>query len=302
VPGVNALPRVSIGVPVYNGDRYLAQALESILGQTLDDLEVVVCDNASSDGTEEIARSIAARDSRVRYVRNAENLGVAANFNKTFHLSRAKYFKWSSSDDLCAPTLVERCVECLDEHPDAMLAYGRTRLINGAGTPLRDIDENLHLLDPLPSSRFLNAIRALKLCNVHYGVMRSELLRRTRLLGNYPHSDTVLIPEMSLYGTFHELPEVLFSRRLHGEASSSFTTDEQFIAYYLPHAAVAPRFMDWRLILEHARSVLRARVGIAERVRLLGIVARLVSWNRNSLARELISPRGSRTVGRAGTE
>ena len=97
-------PRVSLGFPVYNGERYLAAALDSLLGQTFRDLEVVICDNASTDRTAELCAAYAARDARVRYHRNPTNLGAAPNFNRTFELSRGEYFKWAAHDDVCAPT------------------------------------------------------------------------------------------------------------------------------------------------------------------------------------------------------
>ena len=98
-----AHPRVSIGLPVYNGELFLENALDSILSQTYSDFELIISDNASDDKTEEICRSYAARDKRVRYSRNAHNLGAAPNYNRVYHLARGRYFKWASHDDVLAP-------------------------------------------------------------------------------------------------------------------------------------------------------------------------------------------------------
>lgn len=94
------VPGVSVGLPVYNGERYLAAAVDTILGQTFEDFELIIADNASTDGTAAIARDFAKRDARVRYVRNATNIGAIANFNLVFKLARGEYFKWNGYDDM----------------------------------------------------------------------------------------------------------------------------------------------------------------------------------------------------------
>src|SRR5262245_11232182 len=82
-----AKPRVSIGMPVYNADKFLPEALQSLVNQSFADFEIVISDNASTDRTEEICRSYAQRDQRIRYFRNTTNIGVFRNFNQVFHLS-----------------------------------------------------------------------------------------------------------------------------------------------------------------------------------------------------------------------
>ena len=93
-------PRVSIGLPVYNGDRYLRETIEGLLNQTFSDFELVICDNASTDRTQDICNEYCLLDKRVRYYRNNENIGAGKNFNKAFSLSQGKYFKWAACDDL----------------------------------------------------------------------------------------------------------------------------------------------------------------------------------------------------------
>ncbi|MEO1346882.1 MAG: glycosyltransferase family A protein, partial [Pseudomonadota bacterium] len=122
----NQSPRVTIGVPVYNGDAYLAEALDSILNQTFTDFEVIISDNASTDGTEQICRDYAARDDRVRYIRQEKNLGAAPNFNLLVPIARGEYFKWAASDDLIAPEFLNYCVEALEKEFDASLAMTQT--------------------------------------------------------------------------------------------------------------------------------------------------------------------------------
>src|SRR2546428_8185883 len=125
------IPRVSIGLGVYNGQVFLNQTLDSILAQTFDDFELIISDNASTDGTEEICREYAARDGRIRYSRNATNIGSNGNFKRVFQLATGEYFRWSAADDLFAPTSLQECVNVLDDHPKVVLCYPRTILIDG---------------------------------------------------------------------------------------------------------------------------------------------------------------------------
>jgi glycosyltransferase involved in cell wall biosynthesis len=90
------IPRVSIGLPVFNGEKYLAEALDSILSQTYRDFKLIISDNASTDRTEQICREYAAKDRRIRYYRNEKNIGAPKNFNRVFELSSGKYFRWDA--------------------------------------------------------------------------------------------------------------------------------------------------------------------------------------------------------------
>src|ERR671915_430558 len=97
-------PLVSIGLPVYNGANYLRKAVETILEQSYESLELIISDNASTDDTADICRDLSARDARIRVSRNAQNVGAARNYNIVFNAARGKYFKWAAHDDVLAPT------------------------------------------------------------------------------------------------------------------------------------------------------------------------------------------------------
>jgi len=130
------IPAVSIGLPVYNGDRFLRQAVESILNQTFGDFELIISDNASTDGTEEMCRGLAAQDPRVRYVRNARNIGGGRNANQVFELARASFFKWHPHDDYIAPEYLERCIEVLRRDPSVILCLSKVRVVGVEGEVL----------------------------------------------------------------------------------------------------------------------------------------------------------------------
>ncbi|MGE3845168.1 MAG: glycosyltransferase family 2 protein, partial [Vicinamibacterales bacterium] len=173
-------PRVSIGIPVFNGERFLGETLESILGQTYDDLEIVISDNASTDGTADICTAAARRDSRVFYHRNPHNLGIAPNCNRAFALATGEFYKLADYDDLLAPEFVSRCVEGLDAHPGAAVCFPRTRLIDDEGRIVGEFEPPASACSPDAHVRF----RSLVLEPDHIvsqasGLMRSALVRQT---------------------------------------------------------------------------------------------------------------------------
>src|SRR4051794_21949091 len=129
-------PRVSIGLPVFNGDDFLEQAIESLLGQTFTDFELLISDNASTDRTEEICRRFVARDPRVQYWRNPRNIGGMRNANLTFERARGEYFRWAAHDDICGPTMLERLVAELDTRPDVAVVFAAAVAIDVHGEPL----------------------------------------------------------------------------------------------------------------------------------------------------------------------
>src|SRR5262245_39989679 len=127
-------PRVSIGLPVFNGEKYLARALNSLLSQDFEDFELIVSDNASTDLTEDICREFSAKDQRVRYYRNETNIGATKNYNRVFDLARGEFFKWASHDDECHPSLVRRCMEQFQQAPpSAVLVYSKADIIDDFG-------------------------------------------------------------------------------------------------------------------------------------------------------------------------
>src|SRR6516164_196463 len=120
---MTSVPRLSIGLPVYNGEKYLAESLDSLLGQTFEDFELIISDNASTDSTGDICQRYAKQDSRIRYIRQPRNIGLAANHNFVIGQARGDLFKWAADDDLCARDLVRDCVDALDEYPRVVLTH-----------------------------------------------------------------------------------------------------------------------------------------------------------------------------------
>ncbi len=219
-------PRLSIGLPVYNGQRFLRVTLDSLLAQTYRDFELIICDNCSTDSTEKICREYADREPRIRYFRNEKNIGPAPNYNRCFELARGELFKWTAADDLIAPDFLEKCIVELDRNPDAVAVYSATREIGPDGEPLFDHDTELDLASSSVAARlahyaFVNHRKhhATEL----WAVMRSDVLRQWQpSKGSFPSADRVVIVRLILRGTMPRLHEILFFNRSHGDRSQTY--------------------------------------------------------------------------------
>jgi glycosyltransferase involved in cell wall biosynthesis len=211
---MRAGPRLSIGLPVYNGEKYLAQSIDALLGQSYEDFELIVCDNASTDGTAEICQRYLKQDPRIRYYRQPRNIGSSPNHNFAFAQARGELFKWASNDDLYAPELMERCIEALDEYPDVVLAHSWTALIDGSGAVTEKIEYPLATASPRAPERFRSTLYA-KAGDDMYGVVRTNVLRRTALQASYHHADRTITTEVALHGPFYQVQDWLYFRRDH---------------------------------------------------------------------------------------
>ena len=307
---MTAAPRVSIGLAVYNGERYLSESLDSILKQTFEDFELIICDNASTDQTDVLCRAYAERDRRVRYHRNTLNLGAARNYQLAFEMSSAPYFRWAAYDDLIAPELLARCVEVLDREASVVLAYPKTKLLEEEDGLISEseYEDGLHLSSPRASERFIKLVRRLRLCNAVYGLIRASELRKTALLGSYVGSDGPLLAELTLYGKFFEIPEYLFYRRRHPAAFSSQQDVQKLLQFYEPQTKRRAPLIAWHHLIAHLTAVNRAPLSIGEKIRLHRFLLRdairsrgdywyelttLVRRNRTAAVRRVGSPLNS---------
>ncbi|MFO0701290.1 MAG: glycosyltransferase [Nitrospira sp.] len=282
-------PKVSIGLPVYNGERYLAETIDSILAQTYTDFELIISDNCSTDGSREICRQYVERDSRVRFFPSDVNKGWAGNYCRVFELARGPYFRWAPSDDVFAPESVGACVEVLDAHPDAVLCYPKTILIDGTGSVIEPYEDNLDLRSDSPVVRFRMASDQIGLVNVIYGLMRTEQVRQTGLIRQYPGADIIFLIELSLYGQFLEINRPLFFRRMHEQASSSIKSSLPKLQAYLDPSRKGRCFAyQWKIFLDQVVAVLRGPLNFVERVRLLYFLARRAISSRDVYLRELV--------------
>ncbi len=261
-------PRLTIGLPVYNGQNYLTESLEAILGQTYEDFELLISDNASTDDTSEICRRFAKSDSRIRYIRQPYNIGLSPNHNFVIQEARGELFKSASHDDLYARDIVERCIHALDEHPEVVLAHSWTALIDEQGTvtslPNYPVATDL----TRPSDRFRSMLFD-GWSDDEGGVTRMEVLRRVSPHASYHFADRTFTIEIALHGPFFIVPEWLHFRRRHSEQAGIKNSARARCVTMDPRRAGRLRNPSVRLYGEYlwgfVRAVQRAPLDPAER-------------------------------------
>lgn len=299
-PSKNNKTRVSIGIPVYNGDRYLAAALDSFRAQSFGDFEIIVSDNASTDRTGDIARDYAGIDPRIRYVRQDRNIGAGPNHNCLLDLAESPYFKWAAHDDLYEPTYLEKCVAILDRRPDVVLAHSDGQMIDERSRPLtfnpiRQIytDRSGHevpkepanvCLSELPSERFDDVLHRLVWCSAMYGLFRRDIASHLTLKRNFYGSDKVLLSEMALLGKFHHIPEALFKKRYHATMSARLDADRRRVFMDTERPAASPYF---ELLKGYLKAAMRVGdIDRPERLRCIASIMRKTAraryWRRQA--------------------
>lgn len=279
--------RVSVGLPVYNGEQYLEEALRSLVDQSFTSFEVIVMDNASTDHTPSICRAFAARDERVRYVRSDVNRGAARNFNTSFELASGEYFKWAAHDDLCAPDFLLRCVEALDRDPSVVLAYPTPVRIDDLGRRKKAMSHRLDVSSPTPSTRFGQVMKKPNWCLPIFGVIRRSTLAATPLMEGVG-SDHALLAELSLHGRFHEVAEPLFLHREHaGRFVRSHKRTSEKEAWWDPAWAATRPLPKWHQLARYVGAVRRAPLDGPERLRCYAHVARWAGRSAGQLVGDL---------------
>ena len=285
----NRTPRVSIALPVFNGEGLIDRSIDSILVQSFEDFELVISDNGSTDRTEEICRSYAAKDQRIRYYRNHTNIGGAKNFAHAFELCSAEYFKWQSHDDELAPDFLLRCVEILDQNPSVVLAFSRMQIIDEDGNVKKTCEIVEDISFAKPQKRFAHL--ALQTHAVHHvwGLIRRNVLAQTPLLGPYIANDVPLVAEIGLYGPFYDCDESLFRLRAHSGRSVYAYPFYVRAAWFDPDKKGKMIFPNWRIFGEHCKAIGRAPLRWNER---LGCYVQmghwlLVHWNAAKLIMDL---------------
>jgi glycosyltransferase involved in cell wall biosynthesis len=218
------MPLVSIGLPVYNGENFVAEAIQCVLDQTVSNWELIICDNGSTDRTVSICRDYADHDDRIRIYQNVRNMGLAFNFNEVFRLSRGRYFKWITHDDLFTPGFIESCIRELEKDKRLVMAFPRLCYADAAGRPVRQQTSELSILGSTPESRVQELIalemRGTDIFWFLYGLIRRDVLEQTGLMGAYNGSDQVLLLEIALRGCLKQIDRELFLRREHNAAAT----------------------------------------------------------------------------------
>lgn len=218
---------VTIGMPLFNGERYIEGALRSLLAQSCGDFELLISDNCSTDRTADICRDYASRDQRISFHRNDANVGLARNQNSVIHRGRGKYFLLAHHDDIRSPDYLSATIPVMDQDESVVVCYTATQDIDEHGGPVERFEPELQFDSDDLRARFRDVIRIDHLCEPDFGLTRMSVLKRTRLHGNYADSDRVLLTELALHGRFHKLSTPLFFRRAHDAQSTATARSRQ---------------------------------------------------------------------------
>ena len=282
------MPRVSIGMPVYNGEEFIAEAIDSILNQSFTDFELLIADNASTDRSSEICREFSARDRRIRLLPSLVNRGAAWNFNRLFLESKGEYFKWAAVDDICSPSFLQKCVDVLDNDLDVVLCHCHTSKIDAKSENIGqwDWDNSMDVANPAINKRFRTQILAPHNCVHVFGLIRRAILAKTSLIGSYVGSDRVLLAELSLYGPSYVIPEYLFANRRHEENSVQLKRTELTEWFDMDNKGKTVLHA-WRFVGGLGMSILRAQIGPKSFLQCSAEILRYCKYKRAGLGENL---------------
>jgi len=283
------MPRVTIGMPVYNGDKYLAKAIDSVLNQTFADFELIISDNGSTDSSPDICQYYAKQDNRIRLYLYDVNRGAAWNHNNVIRLAEGEFFKWLACDDMLAPKFLERCLEAFQHFPESSVCFSKSIIIDENGDEVRQHSDGLHLAVPDKVERFRKCLfRKRGKINAVLGLIRRSALGKTSCLGNYNASDEVLMMNLALLGEFQELPEFLMYRRDHPDNSiRANPTAKDITLWFDPSRRPRIVLPKLRLAFEEMRCVVACELLWAERLICMKLIIKECWFSRKIVLRDI---------------
>ena len=282
-------PKVTVALPVFNGENFIDQALQAIRAQTFEDFEVVISDNASDDGTPDICMGHAVEDPRIRYFRYDDKVGAGHNFNRAFELARGEYFRWASHDDSTHPKFLEKCVEVLDHDPGVVLAHTKVEVIDALGNHVDYDDYGPQTGSESLRKRFFDLLFVHNKCFEVFGLIRTDQLRETGLMGAFPVGDRVLLCELAFRGRFHEVEDHLFLSRDHGNRSvRRLVTQAERAAWFNSRYEGKIPFPEWRTFVEYLKAIRRAPLGLLDRTWAYLYMVKWVRHYRKRMRRDVV--------------
>lgn len=300
-------PKVSLGLPVYNGENYLPQAINAVLAQTYKDYELIISDNGSTDNTETLCRAFVEKHPHFTYFRSDKNHGAAWNFNRVFELASGEYFKWVAHDDLMAPSFLTKCVSILDQDSSVVLCYPKAQIIDVDSKVVQNYDVKLDTDSQREGDRFRELVLSGHLCYEIFGLIRADALKKTPLIGSYGHSDGVLLTRLAFQGRFHEIPEYLFYARQHQNQSmgvyksehSSGRPDYYKYTQWFNTSSKSGKIIlpNWTILSQYLAALAAARIPMKERLSCLWTTVRWTKRHNQFLLQDLFMA-GKQITGR----
>lgn len=209
-------PLVTIGLPVYNGEKYVRRALDSLLAQDYEHFELIISDNASTDRTAEICREYVGKDRRIQYYRNASNMGAIWNFRRVLEMAQGEYFMWAAHDDQWEPAFMSSLARELETHPEAGVAMSAVERIQPDGTQY-DIVRYENETDPanMKHLQIAVAIAARKPYHLFiYGLFRTDLLKKALDVPPVVAGDRLFMCQMAMATKFRYVDQILYIRQM----------------------------------------------------------------------------------------
>lgn len=285
---------ISIGLPVYNAERYLPQTIDSLLAQDYPNFEVVITDNASTDRTADICRNYAGRNPQIRYYRHERNMGMYLNFNKAFELCRGDFFIWAGGHDYWDKNLLSSCVEEMLRFPDIVLCTPQYKHIDENGETISVTRTALDTRGRKASERFRAMLREPIFCFAVYSLMRANALRKTHLFSEAFFSDRILWAELGLNGEFYFTDKAyIYMRMFSARDSHEGRNEVDKVKRLIPpervksrSGIIMARFPFCQLNYRVLRALYASKIGLFDKLRLTFALPR--AWIINALNEQTI--------------
>lgn len=247
----DAAPLVTIGIPTFNRERGLRRAVESVLAQRHRPIELLICDNASTDGTRKLCLDLEGCHPGIRYLRQASNVGSVANFNRVFAEVSTPFFMWLGDDDWIDESYVELCLAVLLADPGAALVAGTACYHSDDDVVRHGVVMNLDAARP--ADRVAGYFALVEENGVFYGVARTSMLQQAMPIADEMGGDWFVVARLAYLGRVRTLPEVTIHRSVGGATRNLRNVAEsaglgwfQAAAPQLALSAFTARDIGWR--------------------------------------------------------
>lgn len=281
--------KVVIGLPVYNGQKYLGAAIESHLSQSFGDFDLVISDNGSTDATPDICAGYASKDARIKFLRSPENRGILWNHRRVFEAvdSPNQYFRWAGADDIMEPGLLQAMVEVLNLRPEVEAVVPDTKNIDEHGQVIGSMARTLDLQSTDVFERAHDVLVANYQHVIAYGLLRASTLRLMRTGPNYIGWDPIFVWELALRGQMVQLAGPVLLRRFHAGSISRVKTAKEMRKWVEPTSKAGMGLPHWTWAYERARALMACPLSAHDRFRIGALLARATLWQRGALMRDI---------------
>jgi glycosyltransferase involved in cell wall biosynthesis len=222
------MPKLSIGMPLYNGGRFIEKSISSLINQTYTDFELIISDNCSNDDTEEICLKFKENDNRIKYYKQESNLGATSNFNYVLNNSSGEYFMWAAFDDIWDPNFISECINVLENNLDCVSVF--THFIIYDINSYKEIERITpsSLSSDLPSVRIMKSFENL-VPNMIYGIHRREILAKNKYIVNQDWNDILIVAHQVFFGKYFILPKYLHMTGINGEKRKPYSLNGKYL-------------------------------------------------------------------------